>query len=187
MPILGVIASSTRQGLSTNSYESIATYTLNSSQSTVTFSSIPSTFKHLQVRISGKNTRTGEQSASIFFEVNGDTSNTNYTTHYMSTSGSTPTSFGRATGNYTGLSGISPSADVTSIFGPMIYDFIDYTNTNKYKTIRCINGYDANGSGSLYLSSNLWLNTNAISSILFSVPGFSWAQYSKFALYGIKG
>jgi len=169
------------------SYESIATTTLSGSQATITFSSIPATFKHLQVRISAKNTRTGQDSASVFFEINGDTNNNNYTTHYMSTSGSTPTSFGRATGNYTGLSGISPSADVTSNLGPMIYDFIDYANTTKYKTIRSINGFDKNGGGSIYLSSNLWLNTNAISTIEFTVPGYSWATYSKFALYGIKG
>ena len=155
--------------------------------STISFTSIPSTYKHLQVRISAKNTRTGENSASVFFQINSDTSTSNYTTHYLRGDGSTRSSFGAATGSYTGLSGESPSADLTSNLGVMIYDFIDYTNTNKYKTIRSINGYDANGSGSIYLSSNLWLNANAISTIQFTVPGYSWAQNSKFALYGIKG
>jgi hypothetical protein len=49
MPILGIIASS--KLTVSNSYESIATTTVGSGGSaTVTFSSIPATYKHLQVR-----------------------------------------------------------------------------------------------------------------------------------------
>ena len=168
-------------------YESIATTTLSSSQATITFSSIPATFKHLQLRISVKNTRTGQNTASVFCRVNSDTSTANYTYHNFQGDGSTASASGLATGNYAGLVAETPSADATSVFGVMIYDFIDYTNTNKYKTIRHTSGYDANGNGGIYLTTNLWLNTNAISTITITVPAYSFSQYSKFALYGIKG
>jgi hypothetical protein len=168
-------------------YESISTTTLGSSQATITFSSIPATFKHLQLRISVKNTRTVQDTASVFCQVNSDTSNANYTYHNLQGSGSTASASGLATGNYAGLVAESPSTTSTSVFGVMIYDFIDYTNTNKYKTIRHMSGYDANGNGGIYLTSNLWLNTNAISTITVTVPAYSFAQYSKFSLYGIKG
>ena len=51
MPILGVIASQITGHLSTNSFESIQTVTVGSGgQSSISFSSIPSTYKHLQLR-----------------------------------------------------------------------------------------------------------------------------------------
>jgi hypothetical protein len=168
-------------------YESIATTTLSSSQATITISSIPDTFKHLQLRVSAKNTRTGQNTASVFCQVNSDTSTANYTRHVLSGDGSTVSAGGLATGSYAGLIDVTPSNDLTSVFGVMIFDFIDYANTNKYKTIRSINGYDGNGNGFVSMVSNLWLNTNAISTITLTVPAYSFAQYSKFSLYGIKG
>jgi hypothetical protein len=73
-------------------------------------------------------------------------------------------------------------------FGGFIVDILDYTSTNKNKTIRCLCGFDANGSGNLGLVSGLWRNSgSAITSLeLFPQSGVI-AQYSSFALYGIKG
>lgn len=188
MTILGTVASSTRQGLVTGSYESIATYTLSSPQSAVTFSSIPSTYKHLQVRISARNNRSVGDQASGFWEANGDTNNGNYTTYILSGNGTSTLSCNAyGTGSYTGLSTLTPSSNVTSVQGVIIYDFLDYANTNKYKTARCMNGWEVQGTGSMYYSSNLWLSFNAITSLSFTVPGYNWSTNSKFALYGIKG
>jgi len=168
-------------------YESIATETLTTATTSVTFSSIPATFKHLQLRVSVKNTRTGQNTASVFCQVNSDTSTANYTRHALSGNGSTASAAGIATGSYAGLIDETPTNDLTSVFGVMIFDFIDYANTNKYKTFRWLNGYDGNGNGIVTLGSNLWLNTNAISTILFTCPAYQFTQYSKFSLYGIKG
>jgi hypothetical protein len=71
------------------------------------------------------------------------------------------------------------------MFGALVIDILDYTNTNKNTTIRSLGGYDANGSGYLQLESMLWNNTAAINQIVLGTGG--WAQYSSFALYGIKG
>jgi len=73
-----------------------------------------------------------------------------------------------------------------NIRGGFIVDILDYANTNKYKTVRSLNGNDANGSGSMNLSSNVWLSTAAITSLTLSSSS-DFRQYSSFALYGIKG
>ena len=163
----------------TNSYESIATTTLSGGQTTVTFSSIPATFKHLQIRA------TFRMSASDNFmgRFNSDTGS-NYTTHYMYGSGSGPGAYG-STGNIMNMA----YTDTTDNQVVWIADILDYASTNKYKTVRRLNGYDANGSGFIYLGSHLWRNqTDAISTITFSINGAaSFNNYSHFALYGIKG
>jgi hypothetical protein len=71
-------------------------------------------------------------------------------------------------------------------FGAGVVDILDYKDTNKYKTVRNLTGVDMNGMGELGLISGLWRNTNAITSILFYPPANNIAQYSHFALYGIK-
>jgi hypothetical protein len=66
-----------------------------------------------------------------------------------------------------------------------VVDVLDYQNTNKYKTHRSLAGTDVNSSGgTLTFFSGLWLNTAAVSSI--NIIG-TFAQYSSFALYGIRG
>ena len=76
-----------------------------------------------------------------------------------------------------------------NIFGVGIVDILDYTNTNKNKVFRSINGDDLNGEGFASLTSGVWNSTSAITSITFgSVDGgTNMPQYSTFALYGIKG
>ena len=69
-----------------------------------------------------------------------------------------------------------------------VTDILDYTDTNKLTTVRTLGGYDVNGAGQFGLFSNLWNNTAAVSTItLRIVGGTNFAQYSEFALYGIKG
>jgi hypothetical protein len=64
-------------------------------------------------------------------------------------------------------------------------DILDYANTNKFKTTRTLEGYDANGSGNVSLTSGLWQSTSAINSITITAVG-TFNQYSQFALYGVK-
>jgi hypothetical protein len=75
---------------------------------------------------------------------------------------------------------------VANTFGTFILDILDYKDTNKYKTARSLDGSDANGSGEISLRSGSWRNTAAITSITLTPTGTGIAQYSSFALYGIK-
>jgi hypothetical protein len=162
------------------SYESIQTYTLGSAQATITFSSIPATYKHLQLRILSKNT---SADYSMRAQFNSDTAS-NYSLHGLYGTGSVAGAFGFA--NQTNGE-VGMSADTTAnVFAASVVDILDYANTNKYKTTRGLAGFDKNGAGSIDLRSSSWRSTSAVTSILLSSAVGNFAQYSSFALYGIK-
>ena len=168
-------------------YESIATFNLSSSQATISFTSIPSTYSHLQIRMITRDNaaQSGSQSQ---MQMNGDTS-TNYNWHAVQGNGSSA-SVGAGSGSTTYIYGFdrtSAANDGASIFGADVIDILDYSNTSKYKTIRSIGGYDANGSGMVKFASGLFRSTSAVNRIDISLQsGGSYVQYSSFALYGIK-
>lgn len=177
-PILGIWASG-QQLASSTAFDSIATVNA-SSQSSITFSSIPSTYKHLQIRAfinnSGGNISTGTT-------FNGDTG-ANYARHILYGDGA---SAGAAAGSSTtSMTFHLYSGNTASIFSATVIDILDYANTNKYKTLRGLGGYDNNGSGNIYFGSGLWQNTNAITSITIATAGSTWSSGSTFALYGVK-
>jgi hypothetical protein len=174
-PLIGIIASS--GGAVATAYESIATTTLGTTATSVTFSSIPATYTHLQIRaiiLSNTALNTG-------LRFNSD-SGTNYSWHQLIGSGTAASSYGVATQNsalvgYVGGVASTPEA--------VVIDVLDYANTSKYKTLRTLEGNDMNGTGYVGLWSGLWQSTSAVTSITLS--GTSFTQYSSFALYGIKG
>jgi hypothetical protein len=183
-PILGIWASQNYARYSiTGSYESIATVTVGSGgSSSVSFTSIPSTYTHLQLRIISRNTIAGTSDDWVSYSLNSDTTTTNYYRHRLYGSGS---AVGAESGNNR-LLFLSPNnGNTASIFGTTIIDILDYANTNKYKTTRVMDAWDGNGSGYVNFMSSLWKDTSAITSITFS--GLTFVQYSHFALYGIKG
>lgn len=195
MPIIGTIASSTRQGLSTNSYESIATVTVGSGgASDITFSSIPGTYTHLQIRGISCGTRADYRIGEAEITFNSDTG-ANYACHDMYGNGSTVTTTGLSSRSNIRIAPgtLGGNAGGTAFFGAIIIDILDYANTNKYKTMRSLSGVDINGdyagvAGRLGVTSGLWQNTNAITSIKFTPTGASpFVQYTTFALYGVKG
>jgi hypothetical protein len=166
---------------STTAYESIATSTVGAGGSTsITFSSIPATYTHLQVRL--MNLSNGS-AGDVRVQFNSDTGN-NYSKHGLYGSGTAVTANGSASGAFA-YGGISGS---TTAPGVAVIDILDYANTNKYKTVRNLSGYDLNAAGGyVELQSGAWLNTAAITSITIFTSGVTYAQYSSFALYGIKG
>jgi hypothetical protein len=177
-PILGIFASQGR--VASNSYESIATATPAGS-STFTFSSIPSTYKHLQVRIIAA-ASDGLQGG--YMRINGSTSPSEYYTHYMGGNGSTVSAGGLSNSFiYSYFYGVGSS------FAASIIDILDYTSTNKNKTTRSLVGFDNNGSGTVQLYSGLFYPSTitAITSLTFLSVGANWSTGTQFALYGIKG
>lgn len=185
--ILGIVASGNYPRV-TNAYESIATVTVGSGgQASASFTSISSDYKHLQIRILGKSNR-ADQNEAIGIQFNSDTGN-NYGSHGLWGDGS---GLGVAQLNYPGsaisLPWIAGDSNGSSVFGVSIIDILDYTNTNKYTTVRGLNGYDNNGNGQAAFGSGLWSNTAAVTSVTVKpFYGSLWKQYSVIALYGIKG
>ena len=179
MGILGIYASQISGHLS-SPFDSLQTVTVGSGgTSSISFTSIPSVYKHLQIRAMTM-ASAGATTNGITW-INSDTTGTNYYTHNLTGNGSTAAA-GSYNYPYTPFFGGGTSAPQG-----IIMDLLDYTDTNKYKTFKILSGYDANGSGNMSFTSQLWKNTAAITSIQITLTSGNWAQYSKFALYGIKG
>ena len=184
-PILGIYASQISGHLSTNNYSSIQTVTVGSGgASSITFSSIPSTYTHLQLRGISRTTYV-ESDDALLFQFNNDTGS-NYSYHRLYGTGSSAGANG--TGNSTvGVCGRPTGGSLSSgIFGATVMDILDYANTSKYKTTRTLAGWDGNGSGMFDYESSSWQNTSAITSIKLTMGSGNFDQYSSFALYGVK-
>lgn len=176
-------------------FESIATST-PSGVSTITFSSIPQTYKHLQLRIISKDTSSNSgNSSSTYIRINGDTGS-NYTKHYLYGNGTSATAAGytSATNNGEGIfGGTMPgsAAGVANMFGVSIVDILDYTSTTKNKTARTFSGGETNSGTTndiVWLTSGVWLSTSAVTSlVLYNQGSNNFASGTTFALYGIKG
>ena len=159
------------------SFESIATVTVGSGgQSSVQFTSIPSTYKHLQIRIA----TLGSTADDIAMKVN---STVGLKTHWLRGNQSTATGLVNNPWSTYGLY-VSENGVSTTNPTPLIIDLLDYTSTNKNKVIKILGGRDDNGSGRVWLAGALFDDLTAVSSITFTS---SFGQYSSIALYGIKG
>lgn len=188
-PILDSIGSVKAFGwgslVASGSYESIATTTVGSGGAAdVTFSSIPATYTHLQIRYIAQSAGYGR------IQFNSDTTGANYYSHYLSGTGSAVSAGDLPGSTYSSLVWtIQNFSTTTSTFNTGIIDILDYTSTNKNKTVRILQGVDKNGSGDVEFTSGLWSATPAaITTIkLFPHASNTWLQYTQFALYGIKG
>lgn len=173
-----------------NSYESIATISVGAGGSSfVEFTSIPSTYKHLQVRAILRSTRSANSDGPLFRLGNGSVdTGANYAFHFFKGDGSAASANGVTNQSSLGL-GDFPAANRTAgVFGAFVLDILDYQNTNKYKTTRALNAYDANTVGDIRFISGLWQSNSAVNTIrFFPEIGPNFGQYSHFALYGIKG
>jgi hypothetical protein len=165
----------------------IASVVIPSGGGTPNFYNIPQTYTHLQMRVTARGTRAGAPSDLSYVRFNGDFG-TSYNSHALRADGSsiaaaawTGTSF-----MYMADSSLPDASSTANVFGSQVWDILDYTNTNKFKSVKMIFGWDANGSGHTGIASGLWRNTAAITSIDGGgTANSNNAQYSRFDLYGI--
>ena len=181
-PILGIMASQISGHLytyaPTGSMFHIASTTLSTATTSITFSSIAADYTHLQIRGINLASVTNE---NVRIQFNSDTGS-NYSYHYLYGNGSSAGASGTASTAYS-LIGLNGS---TSAAGAYVVDVLDYANTNKYKTTRSLTGNDQNGSGYAMLISGNWRSTSAISTITISPLSGTFNTYTSFALYGVK-
>ena len=180
-------------------FSSITTVTVGSGgTSSVTFSSIPSTYTHLQIRYisRGLGSANNDTYDIIQFTFNG-VAGTSYAWHEMAIDGNTSGAVMAQSGSSAAYvrSWSAGNLSVSGNYGAGVVDILDYANTSKNKTVRMLSGFDNNGNlggnplkyyryGSASANSGLYLSTNAITSITINGIG-NLDQYSSFALYGI--
>ena len=188
MLVLGTVASQNTKNFLGEDFESIATLTAasNSSNTSFNFTSIPSTYTHLQLRIIHANI--SSNTSGNYIQFNGSGSNV-YASHRLSGNGSSVTSNAVAPSNYIDFDGRSEPKgnDLTYAFATTIIDILDYANINKFKTARVLNGWDINGAGRIALVSGLWRSTAAINRVEFGDTIDYFTAGSTASLYGIKG
>ena len=188
MPILGIIAS--QLSLGNPSWESIESFTVGSGgSSSITFGSggtIPQTYKHLQIRAIARGTAA---TSEIQIKTTFNGASTNYWANHQLFGSGSGTPVGDSDGStsfiYTGYT--TAATATASVFGTTIFDVLDYTNTSKNKTVKTTTGFDTNGGGYIFQRSGLWINTAAITSLTLTPSTGNFAEYSHFALYGVKG
>ena len=187
MPILGIMASSRPSFELVGSYDSLATVTVGTAVSTITFAGIPSGYKHLQIRGIARNTSAGTASDYILLKLNSDTGS-NYAFHWLYGTGSAAGATASINRANLPIGTCWETSALANSFSAVVCDILDYANTNKFKTTRSLGGGDTNGGSyqEVNMMSGLWRSTAAISQIDISSSDGNLAQYSSFALYGIK-
>lgn len=183
-PILGIWASSKAVATDTGAMFPLQVITVGAAgASSVTFTNIPSTYAHLQIRGISRNSANQD---TLRVRLNSDTGS-NYARHLLRGDGSAVASSAVTSGTLMGSNAVPASSTTASVFAGTIIDILDYANTNKYKTMRGLGGYDANGAGIVTFYSGLWQSTSAVTSVTLLFDSDNFVQYSQFALYGIKG
>ena len=174
-----------------NSYESIATQTVTSAGVTsVSFTSIPQTYTHLQIRASIRSNSAAGYDVFYVYNLDGSGSSSQMANHYFYGTGSS-VGVNAYTAQFSGQMGFVPAANtLANNFGAGILDILDYRNTNKNKTLRALTGYDDNGNttGNPFLTFasaySAQLGTNAVTNLTFIINN-SFAIGTKFSLYGV--
>jgi hypothetical protein len=170
-------------------FESIATVTVGSGgAASIEFTSIPSTYQHLQIRMIGKSTTTTGEYHGVRLQMNGATGSV-YSWHVLYGTGSSVGAGGAAT--RTSIEEMhwvhDSAASRANMFAPVIVDILDYANTSKFKTMRSFAGCDFNGgAGPVGIYSGLYQATTAVSSLKFFPASGNFAQHTTAALYGVR-
>ncbi len=168
-----------------NTYVLISSNTLSSSAASVTFSSIPSTYTDLAVRVSARSDGAAEfETVRITF--NGSTAS-NYSVTYLRGNGAGASSSNASSSTYIPFNrAIDDGAATTNTFGSLeIYIPSYLSSTNK--PISSTTAQEMNSTTAyIHANAGLWSNTSAISSIKLEVSGVNFVSGSSFYLYGIK-
>lgn len=181
---LGILASSLPSG--GNALTLISTAYGTGSSGIIDFSSIPSTYKHLQIRITSKVTTGTGGLSGLGVQFNSDTAS-NYDSHYLAGTGSSVIS-GALTNFTYAYTGYSTDNTTANNYSGFIMDILDYASTNKRKTIRTLQGIVEPSTNNTYaqIFSSEWRSNSAITSIrVFDDGSKSFASGSRFSLYGV--
>ena len=169
------------------SYFPLGEFTLSATQSSITFDNIPQIYKHLELRSIAKDTAQPSGAFNLRARFNGDSTN-NYTLHRLFGAGSGSAASDAYTSQSSTVVGNVAPNGYTNVYGVGVCQILDYTSTNKYKTVRTLTGADVNGAdGYVFFISGVWLKSpiEAITSITLFTDATALATNSSFALYGV--
>ena len=196
MPILGIVASSTRQGLApavTGSYDALATYTVPSGGvSSISFSGLPTggQYSHLQIRYFIPSTPSAGDNIYMRLGNSFIDSSNSYAWHNITGYGGGSISSVAET-NVNLLRLLYQNITEAAAFPVSgVVDILDYASTAKTKVVRNLTGRDANSATSAWSAisfmSGLWNNTNAITTFNITYGGGNLPQNTIVSVYGVR-
>jgi hypothetical protein len=162
--------------MGTPTYTPLANITLGSSASSVTFGSIPSSYRDLVVVVSANATANSTQ---LFARYNSDSSSS-YPAQRMSGNGASTSAIFSTSPTYVPFTTI-PRINTTGRYMGRL-QVMDYSATDKHKTSLVRSDESEDGTEAWV---SRWPSTSAINSILLYAPSNSFTAGSTFALYGI--
>lgn len=173
------------------SFESIATTTTAGGTTSVTFSSIPQTYKALQLRLFIKDSYTTTNTSGNYQLTFNGVTTTTYNYSHLLGDGASAVGSGTTSQNFIYLKNIAASSgsSMTNIYGVAIVDIVDYASTTKTKTVRFFGGVDANiasTSFSVVIGTGNSSATTEITSLRLNTDLTGLAAGSVLALYGVK-
>lgn len=182
---LGILAAS--GGGAQPAFDLLETQVLSSAASSVTFTGLGAytDYQHLQVRISARTTQSTASNNFMRLNINGDSAS-NYNGHYMQFTIGGSQQEALMSQSFISLPKMNAEFPSTNIYTPSIIDITDFSNANKFTTVRAVGGIGHAGDGNLNFMSGLWRNTNAVTQLQFISPSNSFATSSRFSLYGAK-
>ena len=176
-------------------FELITSITLSTTSSSITFTSLPTAYQHLQVRfITRSNTDGGLDYMYLRFNNNGSDNTYTYKHIVQSSGGTTGASYGGLTQNFGYVSSyLASSYNQANIWSPGLVDINDYrknkfkiwngrvgVNDSVHSPPNAYNNWQSVGGG-------MWANTSAITDITIYCGYGQYISGSKFSLYGIRG
>ena len=173
--------------LATSAFESIASSSISGSPSSVTFSSIPQTYKHLEVRVVARTNATSAGAIDMYMQFNSVTSGYNWIESVGSSASNINASSGISSTTWNIMRNSLPRASETG-YGVAIARIMDYTDTNKNRNAYWFCGYKGQtGYGNISNVSGTSGSAAAISSLTFSIEGGgTFTNDSHITLYGLK-
>jgi hypothetical protein len=155
----------------TPTYTALATITLGSSTSSITFSSIPATYRDLVLVIAGSATSNND----VAIRFNGDSGNNYNSLRGLGFSG------GVYTDSFSNASSTSPAASIGTAQSTIIHQIMDYSATDKHKTLVARSMIP---TSDVIMGASRWANTAAITSVAITA-GPTYTTGTVFSLYGI--
>lgn len=156
----------------TSTYIALATYTSDGTESSLSFGSIPGSYRDLVLVVSG----TASTATQIFGRLNSDTGS-NYSNVYMR-GYSSGTQSASATQSY--FQGTHLGSSATQF----IMQVMDYSATDKHKTI--LTRLDRDGATQTFAFAERWASTSAVTSIDLTLNSGTLSSGTTLSLFGIE-
>lgn len=162
----------------TSTYVPLATVTVSTATNTVTFGSIPATFRDFVIQGTTRSTRSAA-TEDLFFRLNGDTG-ANYTSVSMRGSSVSIASFTFSTLRFDNTIAGTGTAN---LFSNVAAHVMDYSATDKHTTL--IQRMATGNQDQVLATAARYTSTTAINSVTLFYPIGNIATGTTFSLYGI--